>query len=264
MLKTLIILYVAAIGLIIGSFLNVVIYRLPLIVEAELEGRDSKLSLAFPRSHCPRCKHKITWWQNIPVFSYLFLRGKCVGCDTKISLQYPLVELLSAVLSVFLLWYFRFNWMQVIPALLFTWCLLALAIIDIKHMLLPDSLTLSLLWLGLITNSFNVFTDLTNAVYGAVSGYLVLYLLNAAYKFVRKRDGMGGGDFKLLAALGAWFGWQALPNILLASCILSLVSFLMLAIFRKADMRQPYAFGPFLAIAGWVYIIIQPLLPALL
>jgi len=249
--------FIAFIGLLIGSFLNVVIYRLPLMIEASMANQQSTVNLLWPPSHCRQCKQKIKWQHNIPVLSFCYLRGKCKFCSSSISWQYPTVELLTACLSAFITWWFNFNLALIIPALLFTWVLIALTAIDVKTLLLPDELTLSLLWLGLLVNSFHLFTDLESAVWGAAVGYLFLFLLNYFYQLLRKKDGMGGGDFKLLAALGAWVGWQALPILLLISAILALVILILRAALRKIDVKQPIAFGPFLAIAGWLILILN-------
>ena len=207
---------VVVLGLLIGSFLNVVIHRLPLIMHREwqqqcheLIGSEApqtdSLTLSTPRSRCPHCGHAITALENIPVISYLILRGRCRGCQARISLRYPLIEALTGLLSAVVAWHFGFNW-ACLGALLLTWALIALTFIDVDEQLLPDSITLPLLWLGLFFNLFGSFTDLQSAVIGALAGYLSLWLVFHAFRLVTGKEGMGFGDFKLLAALGAWLG----------------------------------------------------------
>lgn len=251
-------------GAIIGSFLNVVSLRMPKMMERSWREQCRLLlspdgptaaiepyNLAFPPSHCPKCNHAIQWWENIPVISYLILQGKCSGCKTPISMRYPMVELTSAILSVVIVLQFGMSF-QCAAALLLTWILLTLAIIDFDTQYLPDDLTLPLLWSGLLLNVFSVFIPLHDAVIGAAAGYITLWTVFWAFKFVTGKEGMGYGDFKLLAALGAWVGWQSLPIIILvASCAGSVVG-ISLMLFRNRDSQIPMPFGPYLAIAGWV------------
>ena len=261
----LLMLVIAMVSLLVGSFLNVVVYRLPIMMQkrwqqecAELEKENlddipEVFNLSVPRSACPKCGHKITAVENIPVISYLFLGGKCSGCKTPISFQYPLVEILTAVLSVFIAWHFGFSW-QTLAGVFFTWVLVALANIDLETQLLPDSITLPLLWVGILLNVFGVFTDLQSAVLGAVFGYLSLWSVFHLFKFITGKEGMGYGDFKLLAALGAWLGWQSLFIIVILSSLIGAVAGgIYLAI--KKQKSRPIPFGPFLAAAGWVALL---------
>ncbi len=252
----------AVVGLCVGSFLNVVIHRLPKMLErgwkeqcAELAG-DSPVdapayNLVVPRSQCPSCGHRIGALENIPVVSYLVLRGHCLACRAPISARYPIVELLAAVLTVVAI--VRFG---VTPAGLaacaFLWMLLALTLIDFDTQLLPDNLTLPLLWAGLCANVLGAapIASLRDAVIGAIAGYLTLWIIYWLFKLIRGKEGMGYGDFKLLAALGAWLGWQMLPLIVLLSSVVGAVIGISLVVFKGRDHQIPLAFGPYLAIAG--------------
>ncbi len=247
-------------GLCVGSLLNVVIHRLPKMMEAgwraecaALEGREpppaETYNLFTPRSACPQCKAPITALQNVPVASWLWLRGKCASCGTPISARYPLVEILGGALAVLVAWRFGYS-----PALAFglvyAWALLALTFIDLDTQLLPDDITLPLLWLGLIANAFGTYIDLRSAVLGAAGGYMTLWLVYWAFRLIAKKEGMGFGDFKLLAAIGAWTGWQVLPVVIVISAGLgAVIGSLMLWLARKGtDTRIP--FGPYLALGG--------------
>lgn len=261
-------------GLLVGSFLNVVIYRLPKMMERDWQnqckdflasdsniaalpsqdGKQEPFNLMVPASRCPGCGHKIRAWENIPVISYLCLGGKCSSCKTAISIRYPIIEIITGVLSVIAIGYFGINW-NGLAALILTWSLIALTMIDIDTYLLPDDITLPLLWLGLIVNSFGVFTDLPSALWGAIAGYLSLWLVYQAFKLVTGKEGMGFGDFKLLAALGAWMGWQLLPQIILLSSLVGAVIGITMIIVRGRDKNIPIPFGPYLAIAGWIAFI---------
>ena len=248
-----------------GSLLNVVIHRLPKMMEArwrddcaELDGREPEprptYNLFTPRSACPKCGTQITALQNIPVVSWLALRGKCAKCGTPISARYPAVEVLGAGFAVLMAW--RFGYSDALPfALVYAWVLLALTFIDFDTQLLPDDLTLPLLWLGLIANAFGVFTDLRSAVMGAVGGYLILWSVYWSFRLIARKEGMGYGDFKLLAALGAWSGWQVLPVTIVVSAGLgAVIGSLALWLSRKgADTRIP--FGPYLALGGIVGLV---------
>lgn len=253
-------------GLLIGSFLNVVIYRLPVMMQREWQAQAKEIllvpadtatpafNLLLPNSSCPHCAHEIKPWENIPVISYLFLRGKCSSCKTHISLRYPLVELTCGLLSAYIAWHFGFTW-QAGGVLLLTWGLLAMSLIDADHQLLPDSLVLPLLWLGLIANSFGLFSSLEDALWGAIGGYLSLWSVYWLFKLVTGKEGMGHGDFKLLAMLGAWGGWQILPlTILLSSLVGAVLGIIMLRL-RNAETSTPIPFGPYLAIAGWIALL---------
>ena len=253
-------------GLLIGSFLNVVVYRLPLMLERdwkaqareilELPGepQQTTFNLILPNSQCPHCAHEIKPWENIPVLSYLALRGKCSNCKAPISKRYPLIELACGLLSAYVAWHFGFTW-QTAGMLLLTWGLLAMSLIDADHQLLPDALVLPLLWLGLIVNYFGLFTSLGDALWGAVAGYLSLWSVYWLFKLVTGKEGMGYGDFKLLAMLGAWGGWQVLPlTILLSSLVGAVLGVIMLRL-RNAETSTPIPFGPYLAIAGWIALL---------
>jgi len=259
------VLCVLVLGLLVGSFLNVVIHRLPIMMQRDwrAQAREflelpaepaSTFNLVLPNSHCPQCDHEIRPWENIPLVSWLALRGKCSSCRAPISSRYPLVELLCGVLSGYVAWHFGFSW-QAGAMLLLTWGLLAMSMIDVDHQLLPDSLVLPLLWLGLIANYFGLFAPLPDAVWGAVAGYLSLCSVYWLFKLVPGKEGMGYGDFKLLAMLGAWGGWQVLPlTILLSSVVGAVLGTIMLRI-QKADSGTTIPFGPYLAIAGWVALL---------
>ena len=255
-------------GLLIGSFLNVVVYRLPIMLFAswrrecldfiEVKYRQEKadsesgtFNLAFPSSHCPSCKIPVKVWQNIPILSYILLSGKCSNCKAKISIRYPIVELGTGLVSTFVVYNFGLTAESGL-LLLFTWCLLVLTLIDIDHQLLPDNITLPLLWLGLIANSFTLFTDLHSAVIGAVAGYLVLWSVYWLFKLATGKEGMGFGDFKLLAALGAWMGWQNLPLIIILSTFVGAVIGIAGILIYSKDKNKPIPFGPYLAVAGWI------------
>lgn len=254
------------IGLLIGSFLNVVIYRLPKMMQRDWREQAREIlelpagppaatfNLVLPNSSCPHCSHEIKPWENIPVISYLFLRGKCSSCKAPISMRYPLVELACGLLSAFIAWHFGFTW-QAGAMLLLTWGLLAMSLIDVDHQLLPDSLALPLLWLGLIANSFGLFTSLEDALWGGIAGYLSLWSVYWLFKLVTGKEGMGYGDFKLLAMLGAWGGWHVLPlTILLSSLVGAVLGVIMLRL-RNAETSTPIPFGPYLAIAGWIALL---------
>lgn len=250
----------ALFGLAFGSFLNVVIHRLPLMLQrdwaaqcAELRGEApapaEPLSLARPRSRCPQCGHGITALENIPVLSWVLLRGRCSACKAPISVRYPLVELMTGLLFAYAAWRFGFG-LAGLAALGFTAALIALTGIDLDTQLLPDDITLPLLWAGLLVNLAGVFTDLKSAVIGAAAGYLVLWSVYWGFKLLTGKEGMGYGDFKLLAALGAWLGWKMLPLLVLLSSVVGAVVGLSLIIFTRHGRNVPIPFGPYLAIAG--------------
>lgn len=247
-------------GLMVGSFLNVVIHRLPRMMEygwmaecAELRGEPApqaeKLTLATPRSRCPHCGHGITASENIPVFSYLALRGRCSACKTRISPRYPIVEALSGLLSGYAVWHFGASWAGT-GALLFIWSMIALTFIDFDTQLLPDSITLPLLWGGLLFNLGGTYVDLKSAVIGAAAGYLSLWVVYWSFKLATGKEGMGYGDFKLLAAIGAWLGWQMLPLTILASSMVGALVGIALIVFTRHGRNIPIPFGPYLAAAG--------------
>jgi leader peptidase (prepilin peptidase) / N-methyltransferase len=254
-------------GLAVGSFLNVVIYRLPVMMELDwkkecrliLELDDSgtataseeKFNLAYPNSRCPQCNTAIKPWQNIPVISYLLLKGRCSACDASISIRYPIIEAVTGAISGIVAWQLGAT-IETVLALMLTWSLISLTMIDADHKLLPDQITLPLLWAGLLVNSFGVFATLNDAVWGAIAGYLSLWSVYWAFKKLTGKEGMGYGDFKLLAALGAWMGWQTLPVvILLSSLVGAIIGSIVLAI-SKQGRNTAIPFGPYLAIAGWI------------
>ena len=257
-------------GLCIGSFLNVVIHRLPRIMEhewqmqcAELTGISAEttgeaLTLARPRSRCPSCGHQITARENIPLLSYLLiLKGKCSGCGTRISLRYPIIEALTGLLSAWTVWHFGAT-PQAAGALLLIWSLIPLAAIDLDTQLLPDAITLPLLWLGLAFNLESTYVDLSSSVIGAMAGYLALWSVFWLFKLATGKEGMGYGDFKLLAALGAWLGWQMLPTIILLSSVVGATVGITLIIVARHGRNVPIPFGPYLAAAGAIALFWGP------
>ena len=284
-------------GLLIGSFLNVVIHRLPIMMEREYERdffsyfgyirlvvatlpvwvkeQDRKpvlnaipgargdeqeelelqpFNLILPHSHCPKCETVIKPWQNIPIVSYLLLRGKCGNCGTPISKRYPLVELATGILTAIVVWQLGFTW-QALAGVFFTWALVALTGIDFDKQLLPDSITLPLLWAGLLINIWGVFAPLQDAVIGAIAGYLALWSVFHVFKLVTGKEGMGAGDFKILAAIGAWFGWQVLPLVILLSAAVGALVGILWTLISGRDKNLPIAFGPYLAGAAWIAML---------
>lgn len=252
------------VGLLVGSFLNVVILRTPKIMEQEFRSEccdflslerpsknAKKISLSSPNSTCPQCQTPIKPWHNIPVISYLLLKGQCANCQHSISLRYPIIELVTGLLSVLTIGLLGLHTTALV-ALLLLWALIALTMIDIDTQLLPDHITLPLLWLGLIANSAGLYTDLPDALWGAILGYLSLWSVFWAFKLITGKEGMGYGDFKLLAALGAWMGWQFLPLIILLSSFVGAAIGIAGIIILGRDKNIPIPFGPYLAIAGWI------------
>lgn len=274
---------VLLLGLIVGSFLNVVILRLPRIMEQEWRRECAALAaaeadpeanpapeaavadasvtealgLAHPASHCPHCGHRLRPWENIPVLSWLLLRGRCSACSRAISWRYPAVEVCTALLSLLVVWHFGPT-AQAAAALVLTWGLVALAVIDADTQLLPDDLTLPLLWLGLLLSLWDVFVDSQAAILGAAAGYLSLWLVFHAFRLLTGKDGMGCGDFKLLALFGAWMGWQTLAQIILLSAVPGALFGIALLLTGRAERGTPLPFGPFLAISGWVNLLWGP------
>lgn len=259
-------------GLVVGSFLNVVIHRLPRMLERDwdtqaaelLEQRDMKdaakrllaaapspYNLVSPPSTCPKCGHRIRAYENIPLVSYLFLRGRCASCKARISLRYPVIELACGILSAYIGWRFGLT-LAMAGALVFAWSLIALTAIDIDTQLLPDDITLPLLWLGLLVNLNGAFVPLASAVIGAVAGYLSLWSVYWLFKLATKKEGMGYGDFKLLGAIGAWLGWKMLPAVILLSSVVGAVVGISMIVLARHGRNTPIPFGPYLAIAGLI------------
>ena len=258
-------------GATIGSFLDVVIYRLPLMMEqqwrhqcatleAEANGTPpppppaKTFNLAIPSSHCPRCGHNIRPSENIPILSYVMLRGKCSQCATAIAVRYPIVEGVTGLLSAAVAWHFGFGW-EGVAALALTWALVPLTVIDLDHQLLPDTITLPFLWAGLALSLTGTFADPASALIGAMAGYLSLWSLYWAFKLLTGKEGMGYGDFKLLAMLGAWLGWQMLPVVIFLSAIVGSVVGITLIALKRHQQGTPIPFGPYLAGAGWIALL---------
>ncbi len=266
---------ILVLGLVVGSFLNVVAYRIPIMMELAWREQASesaaepftppphaggeKFNLLVPRSACPRCGARISAWRNIPVLSYLWLKGRCAACGGRVSPRYPLVETLVAALSVVVAAVYGPTW-HMVAALGFTWTLVALSLIDLDHQLLPDSMTLPLLWAGLLISLVPaeggpMFAGLGDSVIGAAAGYLVLWSVYWLFRLLTGKEGMGYGDFKLLAALGAWLGWQLLPLVILLSAAVGSIVGLALILARGRDRQIPIPFGPYLAAAGWIALL---------
>ena len=244
------------IGACVGSFLNVVIYRLPIMLEASESSKP--LNLMMPHSHCPHCKQVVAWQHNIPLLSYWLLKRQCAHCKKPVNTRYFWVELITALLSAGLAFYYGYTF-ALLAVLFFTWLLIPMIVIDWKTQLLPDELTFSLLWLGLLVNLQGLFVPLTDAVIGAIVGYLVLWLIMHVYRLITGKWGMGYGDFKLFAALGAWLGWQSLSMILAIAALGGIVVGIIWLKATRQKMNAPIAFGPFLAIAGWMVMICSTL-----
>ena len=261
--------FIALLGVCFGSFLNLVIYRLPKIMQRDWhvqcckfldiedkhkEINQQKLNLFFPASHCPQCQHRLTLVENIPIISYCIQSGCCKSCNAHIPIQYLIIEILSAIAPAYIAWHFGFG-LQAIFAVVLTWVLICLAAIDLKHSLLPDDLTLPFMWLGLICNMFNIFTDLYSSLIGAMLGYMVFWSIFMVFKIATGKEGLGYGDFKLLALLGAWFGWQMLPLIILLSSLTASLIGIVLIVLYGRDRQAALPFGPYLALAGWVTLL---------
>ncbi len=262
------IIFAGLVGCAIGSFLNVVIHRLPQImqrdwqrqcrellnIDADQQHIQSPISLLSPGSHCPACQHKITAMENIPIISYLLLKGHCKACGAKISIQYPLVEGFAGLSSAYLAWHFGFS-LQALCAMPLIWALICLSLIDLQHTLLPDDITLPVMWLGIACNIFGIFTDLHASVIGAMLGYGVLWMIFTIFKAVTGKEGIGYGDFKLLALLGAWLGWQALPLIVILSSVAASILGIIMIAFGDRTKETPFPFGPYLAVSGWIVLL---------
>ena len=266
---------VLVLGLLVGSFLNVVIHRLPIMLKQQwrsdceeflaeadekkapdttIKKPDTTFNLVHPRSRCPHCGHQITALENIPVISYLFLKGRCSECKTPISIRYPVIETISGLMVFTVAWQLGFT-AEAGYAMLLSWVLIALTFIDLDHFYLPDNLVLPFLWLGLLINLDNTFTEINSAVIGAAAGYLVLWSVYQFFKKLTGKEGMGYGDFKLLAMLGAWLGWQMLPVIIILSSFVGAVVGIGLIVFKNHQRNQPIPFGPYLATAGWIALL---------
>lgn len=257
---------IGVIGLLVGSFLNVVIYRLPIMMQKQwrsdcleylkLENDEpvETFNLALPKSTCPHCNTPILMRHNIPILSYLWLRGKCANCQNLISARYPIVELLTAVLSMLVASHFGFGW-QAATGLVLTWTLIALSGIDLDHQILPDVIIFPVLWLGLILSLFDIFTNSKTSIIGAVAGYFVLWLVYHGFKLFTGKEGMGQGDFKLLALLGAWLGWQYLGLIVLLSSLVGATLGMTLISLNKQQRDTPIPYGPYLAVAGFIALL---------
>ncbi|WP_337160270.1 A24 family peptidase [Pseudomonas putida] len=257
--------FAGLLGLLVGSFINVLAYRLPIMLERQWQREaqevlglpavtHERFDLCLPASRCSHCGHRIRAWENIPVLSYLWLRGRCSACKAAIGVRYLLVELGCAVLSVVVAWQLGPS-LQALFALLLTWCLLGLSLIDADHQLLPDVLVMPMLWLGLLCNASGLFTPLPDALWGAAIGYLSLWTVYWVFKLLTGKEGLGYGDFKLLALVGAWGGWQVLPLTLVLSSVVGAVMGLCLLGLRRASMGSAMPFGPYLAIAGWIALL---------
>ncbi len=261
---------VSLISLIVGSFLNVVIYRMPKMMEYTwyhdcrefladevaniIPKKIPQVTLSKPNSTCPKCDHKIRFYENIPVFSWLFLKGRCSQCSNKISARYPLIEISTMLLSLIAAYHFGAT-ITTLWVLILTWSLISLTMIDFDHMLLPDQITLPLLWLGLLVNINGTFVPLSDAVIGAAAGYMSLYSIFWLFKAITGKEGMGFGDFKLFAVFGAWIGWQLLPLLILMASVVGAIIGISLMLFKNHQREQGIPFGPYLAIAGWITLL---------
>ncbi|WP_222416940.1 prepilin peptidase [Yersinia bercovieri] len=241
----------AVLGLCVGSFLNVAIYRLPLMLA---HNYSRHFNLCLPHSHCPKCKTSLKWWDNIPFFSWLWLKGRCRHCHSSISVRYPLIEVMTLLVTLLIAAIIPLGY-PLLAALLLSWMLITLTIIDIDHLLLPDNLTLPLLWAGLLFHLFDDSLPLSDAIIGAASGYLVLWCLYWVFWWVTQRETLGYGDFKLLAALGAWLGWMALPSLLLIASLTGIAFAVVARLYRGRPLNTALPFGPFLAFSGWLLFL---------
>lgn len=261
--------FATILGLVIGSFLNVVIFRYPKMLKQEWKAecqallkqpparKPAKFNLMKPASKCPKCKKQIKPWNNIPLFSYLFLKGKCADCKVAISAMYPIVEILTAVLTLVIVYRFGLS-LEALSALIFTWSLIVLSFIDFREHLLPDLITITVLWIGLLANSLGLFTTPEYAIFGAIIGYCLLWVIAKLFKLIRKKDGMGHGDFKMLAMLGAWLGVSMLLNVLITAVLIALVVSAILLGFKKISKKNPIPFGPYLALGGLLTMLFGP------
>lgn len=258
--------FIGFVGLFVGSFLNVVIHRLPIMLERtwseecrlylglKPQSEPDKLNLCWPNSYCTHCKKPIKPWHNIPIVSYFFLRGRCAHCQSSISIRYPFVEALTCIISIYVAWKFGYTW-QTVAALFFSWICIALTFIDIDHQLLPDQLTLTLLWIGLFSSIFGLFADSHAAIIGAIVGYLIFACTQLIFEWITGKIGMGQGDVKFLAALGAYLGWEMLPIIILLASLSGVLLAGTQMLIKRHFKSEPLPFGPYLAIAGWIALV---------
>jgi len=268
------IILIIIIGLVVGSFISMLVYRIPVILFREWRKdcqlflaehpaeKDTKkpMNLALPSSHCPHCEQALKWYHNIPIVGYLIQGGRCTHCHKKIPLRYPIIELLATITPIFCYAQFGFTTSFYLTTFL-SWIMILQSYIDIEHQIIPDQITLPILWLGLFINTFNVFTDINSAIFGAIAGYLSLWIFAKLFFLITKKEGMGHGDFKLLAMLGAWLGWQVLPLIILMSSLIGAITGIAILLIKKQDKNTPIPFGPFLALAGWITLIYgQPII----
>ncbi len=256
-------------GLIVGSFLNVVIIRYPIMLESKwrrecqrylkqpIENIKKRFDLLIPRSHCPHCQTPIKWRHNIPVISYFILLGRCANCKKRISPIYTIIEVLTCILTILTVSNFLITW-QMLAALIMTWVLIVLCFIDLRKQLLPDTITLPMLWLGLLFSLFSLYVTPYLSILGAILGYIILWIAAWLYKIIRKKEGMGHGDLKMLAMLGAWFGPQMVINILIMAIIFALIASLFLLSLKKITTQKPIPFGPFIAVSAWISMMTGP------
>lgn len=245
--------FTALLGLIVGSFLNVVIYRLPIMMKCEwgMESlSETPFNLAIPQSHCTQCKTRLKLWHNIPLISFILLKGRCQSCQQRIAYRYPFIELLTGAVSVVCFWKFGYS-IQLAGALLFSWALIAMSSIDIAEKFIPDAITLPALWIGLLFNAFSIYTSPQSAILGATVGYVLFWSIAQLFLLIRKKEGLGYGDFKLLAMMAAWLGVASIPLIILIASVSGTIITILLAFNKKIKISDQIPFGPFLAIAGW-------------
>jgi leader peptidase (prepilin peptidase) / N-methyltransferase len=261
-------LFAVLIGLCTGSFINVVRHRLPIMLNHQWQQachqylgqpglnstqQKTPFNLLYPRSHCPHCKHTLKAWQLIPILSYCLQKGRCHFCKQRISSTYPVIEIISALITLYIFWAFNDYW-QILFLLILAWSSLSLAVIDVEHQLLPDQITIPLIWLGLLANSFGLFIPVQDAIIGAIVAYSALWIIAKCFRLLRGKDGMGYGDFKTFAIFGAWLGWQSLPSIILLASVSGVIISIGLILRKKINRDTPVPFGPFIIIAGWLYL----------
>jgi len=255
-------------SLVIGSFLSMLVYRIPIILfrswyqECQLflkeyipkKHQQQTMNIALPRSHCPACEHPLKWYYNIPLLGYIIQRGRCRFCQQRIPLRYPIIEILSVILPLICLWQFGLSF-KFYLSVIFSWCIILQSYIDLAHQIIPDQITIPMIWLGLCLNLENTFTDIHSAVIGAVAGYLFLWIFAKLFHLITKKEGMGHGDFKLLSMIGAWVGWQFLPIVILLSSFTGAILGIIILLIKKQHKNTPFPFGPYLAVAGWLTLL---------